>query len=188
MRWRLLFFGLLIAPAYAAQSSSWAVVCTASCTALDGTSQPAGTTIEKIWWDGVSNWSPPANTQVVPYTGQTVYTPPSPSLTAAQQGAAAIASGVTITWSASTTLNGTYAMDVPTQSNVQAELLAILVNGTFTNGTAAIAWPDVSGNLRNFSVAQFKALATVLGAFVGAVDAFVLGVGAMPATTAAVNG
>ena len=73
---RLILFALLISPAYAAQPSSWAVICTAPCIAQDGTTQPAGTVVQKIWWDGVSNWTPPANAQVVPDTGQTLYTPP----------------------------------------------------------------------------------------------------------------
>ena len=73
----VLLFLLLMAPAVAAPLSSWAVVCTAPCIASDGTTQPTGTTLMKIWWDGVAFWPPPPNTQVVPDTGQTVYVPPS---------------------------------------------------------------------------------------------------------------
>lgn len=174
---------LLIIPAYA---GSYVIVCSSSCIASDGTTQPPGTILNRIVAD--PSFDPGTGLTLQSDTGQVVYAPAAPALTVTQQGATAIASGITITWSASTPLNGTYAMDVPTQSNVQAELLAILVNGTFTNGTAAIAWPDVSGTLHTFSVAQFKILATVLGTYVGAVDAFILGIGALPATTAAVTG
>lgn len=64
---------LLATPAVAASPSNWAIVCTATCTAPDGTSQPAGTMIGKIWWDGVTAWTPPPNTNAVAFTGQTLY-------------------------------------------------------------------------------------------------------------------
>lgn len=69
---------LLAGSAADAAASNWAVVCTATCVALDGTTQPSGTTIEEISWDGVSPWTPPPNTHAVPFTGQSVYQPPAP--------------------------------------------------------------------------------------------------------------
>ena len=75
-----LLLALLAAPAQAAAPSSWAVVCTASCTAPDGTTQPAGTVLGKIWWDGAAAYPPcsAATTACVADTGQAVYAPPAP--------------------------------------------------------------------------------------------------------------
>jgi hypothetical protein len=75
--------GLLLGgAALAAQPSSWAVVCTAACQAPDGTTQPAGTTVQKIWWNGVSVWPAPPNSRVTPDTGQAVYVAPTAPVTA----------------------------------------------------------------------------------------------------------
>ena len=50
------------------------------CVAADGTTQPNGTYMELISWDGVSPYHP-AGMNVVPYTGQTIYVPAAPAPT-----------------------------------------------------------------------------------------------------------
>jgi predicted NUDIX family NTP pyrophosphohydrolase len=53
---------------------------------------------------------------------------------------------------------------------VQAETIAILLNGTFADGGATVAWPDMSGTVHMFpSVAEFKAFAAAVASFVAAV-------------------
>jgi len=65
---------------------------------------------------------------------------------------------------------GTYALDLQSQNNIEAEIINIDTNGTFTNGQTTHTWPDASGALHTFTIAQFKALATAIGAFIDALD------------------
>jgi hypothetical protein len=65
-------FAALSNPALAA---SYAVVCSAPCTAQDGSTQPIGTVVNRIVWNGLAPWTPPPNTVVVADTGQVVYSP-----------------------------------------------------------------------------------------------------------------
>lgn len=81
MRVLVALFSLLVAVPSFAAPASWAVVCTTPCVASDGTTQPVGTVLQKVWWDPATPWKLPANTQVVPDTGQAVYTPPPPPIT-----------------------------------------------------------------------------------------------------------
>ena len=62
---------LISAPAFA---GNYVVTCTTSCTALDGTTQPAGTVINRILADPTFNPGPGLSLQ--PDTGQAVYVPP----------------------------------------------------------------------------------------------------------------
>lgn len=69
----------LIAPILAlapigAHAATYALVCgPSSCTASDGSTQPAGTALATIIWDGKTPYTPPAGEQAVPYTGQPLY-------------------------------------------------------------------------------------------------------------------
>lgn len=83
------------------------------------------------------------------------------------QLATAMAAGLTVTWTASTLLNATYALDQTTQFNVTAETVSILVNGTFTNGQSTRNWPTiVTGSFVTMAVAQFKSLATATALYI----------------------
>ena len=62
-------------------------------------------------------------------------------------------------------LNGTYGVAGNAMSTIFAEMISILANNTFTNGTATLAFPDTSNAPHDFTVAQFKTLATALGLF-----------------------
>lgn len=92
----------------------------------------------------------------------TPYTPPMPSAAqaAAAQYAAALAAGLTLSWSTSTTLDGTYDIDPQTQAYISGEITSILMNGTFTNGQPTRVWLDAASAPHTFSIAQFKAFAT----------------------------
>ena len=120
------------------------------------------------------------------------YIPPPPALTAAQQlaqqAAALIAGGLAVTSTATAALSGTYAADTTTISYVNSELNSILLNGTFADGTSTVEWPDSSGTLHAFDVAQFKTLAAALGAFVAGIRKCMIGVAGatLPAATAAI--
>lgn len=90
--------------------------------------------------------------------------PASPTL--AQQAAALLAAGCAITSTSTPTLSGTYACDTLSQQHVQAEVTSILLNGTFADGTTSAVWLDAADAPHTFTIAEFKALATALAAFV----------------------
>jgi hypothetical protein len=101
------------------------------------------------------------------YTGGTFAAPPAPPApTLAQQAQTLLGAGLAITSTATPALNATYRTDATTQQNVSAEVTSILLNGTFADGGASVAWQDAGGASHSFSVAQYKTLATAVAAFV----------------------
>lgn len=76
-----LIIGMMVASVLPANAATYALECTASCTAGDGTTQPAGTILGLVIWDGHSTWTPPSGLEAVLYTGQTVYVPTQPTPT-----------------------------------------------------------------------------------------------------------
>ena len=111
-----------------------------------------------------------------------------PTPTPAQQLADALASGVTLTWSASPALNGTYALDQITQANITAESVSMLMNNAFTSGQLQRYWPDVSGTPHQFTIAQFKLFATTIAAYVDSLNAAQAGQAAWPSNAVSVTG
>jgi|GEM_PF-5715900 hypothetical protein len=57
----------------------------------DGSTQPAGTPVQRILWDGESAWTPPAGLNVVEDTGQALYAAPPPPPSAVLSTAAFLA-------------------------------------------------------------------------------------------------
>lgn len=105
--------------------------------------------------------------------------PPAPTLS--EQASTALAGGCQIASTSTPSLNATYACTPSAIMNIQAEMISILVNGTFTNGNGSISWPDVTGTPRTFTVAQFKAFATAMGGFVGTLSPIASGMtGTLP--------
>jgi len=106
-------------------------------------------------------------TTLVPYV---VPTPtPNPLAAAAAASAAAFAAGLAITSTGTPALNGTYPIDPATQAHIQAEVVSILLNGTFADGTGTVVWLDTAGASHTFaSVAAFKAFASAVAAYVAA--------------------
>lgn len=92
------------------------------------------------------------------------YVPPPPS--PQQQFTNALSSGLILTFSTTTTLSATYAIDAQTQANLTAEMVSILVNGTFGTGQTTRYWPDLSGQYHEVTIAQFKELATAITLYV----------------------
>lgn len=116
------------------------------------------------------------------------YTPPTPAPTLAQQAAAMLSAGLTITSTSTPALNGAYACDMTAQNHIQAEMISILVNGVFADGETTLVWPDVAGVTHTFpTVAAFKAFATSVAAFVAACAKVVNGtLATLPAATATI--
>jgi hypothetical protein len=117
-------------------------------------------------------WEPCAATVQIgwTYNGTTFAAPvppPAPVLTLAQQAQALLAAGLTITSTSMPALNATYPTDPATQDHIQAEVNAILLQGTFADGSTSVVWPDVTGAAHTFpSVAEFKLFASAIAAFV----------------------
>jgi len=87
-----------------------------------------------------------------------------PSL--AQQATTLVNSGIIITSVGTSSLNGTYAVDPTSISHFMAEFLSLVATSAFCDGSQSVAWPDTTGGLHTFTVAQFKPFALAASAFV----------------------
>jgi hypothetical protein len=116
------------------------------------------------------------------------YTPPAPVLTLAQQAAAALYAGITITSTGTPALNGVYSCDKQAQSNIQAVQIYIQANGKFPGSSGTYPWLDKSGAPHVFpSVAEFTAFATAIADYVADCQMIVYtGAGTLPAPTATI--
>ncbi|MDE2472656.1 MAG: hypothetical protein KGL35_29010 [Bradyrhizobium sp.] len=86
---------------------------------------------------------------------------------AQQTYAAALVAGLTITSTNTPALNGTYAIDPQTQTNITAEQVYIATRSTFTNGQSTKAWPDKAGAFHKFpSTAAFTAFAVAVAQYI----------------------
>jgi hypothetical protein len=106
--------------------------------------------------------------------------PPAPTI--ADQAIAAINAGCQIVSTGTPALNGTYACDAESRADIMAEMISLLANSAFTNGTSSIVWTDASGTPHTFTVVTFRPFATALGAYVGALKTIIAsGAGSLPA-------
>lgn len=125
-------------------------------------------------------------TTLAPYVVPPVV--PSPGAALAAEAGAAFAAGLAITSTGTPALNGTYAIDPATQAHIQAEVISILLNSTFADGSTTVVWPDMAGNTHTFgSIAEFKQFAAAVAAYVAAL--FKVGNGTLttlPAATATI--
>lgn len=86
-----------------------------------------------------------------------------------------LGSGVQITSTSASALNGTYAVDPATQPLITSEAVYIQATGAagsakFTNGQTTKGWPDLSGTLHTFTTAQFIAFAEAVAQYIDAVN------------------
>ncbi len=119
--------------------------------------------------------------------GQIVaYVPPAPTL--AQQAAALIAGGLTITSTGTPALNGTYSTDATAQQNIQAVQIYIQANGKFPGSSGTYPWLDKAGQPHVFpTISEFTAFATAVADFVADLQMIVYtGAGTLPAATATI--
>jgi hypothetical protein len=101
--------------------------------------------------------------------------PPAPSAAQVAQAAAgaALASGLVVTSTGTSSLNGTYSVNPTSIGNVNAVVTYILLNGTFPKGASTFGWADASGGLHVFpNVTVFKAFATAFADYVSAVSEY----------------
>jgi hypothetical protein len=167
IRSALALAAFLIASTAHAAPTRYLVVCTAPCTAPDGTTQPVGTALNRVLADP-AQFNPGDGLSLVADDGRAIYAPPAPAITPAQRAAATIAAGVQITSTGTPALSGTYPADPATTSEIQAEMISLLVNGVFADGATTVQWIDTSGTPHTFTAPQWKSLATAIGQFVAA--------------------
>lgn len=108
-------------------------------------------------YDAAGSWTTFVDGTIV------IGSPPPANL--AEQAAAALAAGLTVTSTKTPARNGIYPCDPDTQSHIQAEMIAILINGAFADGGSTVDWPDITGASHSFDIASFKALASAIGIF-----------------------
>jgi hypothetical protein len=99
------------------------------------------------------------------------YTPPMPELSLRAQAEAALIAGVSIVSTSNPALDGVYPMTPEMRSDIQAEVLSLVVNQSFTNGGTVIGIGDISNTLHDFDAAIFPTFATLYGRHVGALRA-----------------
>jgi hypothetical protein len=93
--------------------------------------------------------------------------PTAPAPTLAEQAAALLAGGLTITSTSTPAISATYAATPAATSNIMAEMIAILALGTFADGGSTLVWPDINFVNRTFpSLVAFRGFAVAVGAFV----------------------
>jgi hypothetical protein len=110
-----------------------------------------------------------------------------PTPTLADQAAAAIASGLAITSTATPALDGTYACDDAAQARINRVSVYLQVNGSFPGGASTIVWVDATGAQHTFTEAQFKTFTAAIGTYVAALDDVILGIiTTMPSATATI--
>lgn len=123
---------------------------------------------------GQSSTGDPSYTLSSTTVTETYATTPTPPL-APQEAAAvnygsAIAAGIILTWSSSTTLNGTYAIDDRTMARLNSIWTVLLGNSAFPNNKTRQPWPLMSGAQVTFSAAQFRLFGTALSNYLAALD------------------
>jgi hypothetical protein len=102
-------------------------------------------------------------------SGIWAFTPP-PGPPAPTPYAAFIAGGLTVTSAGTPALNGVYAIDAQTQTDISTEAQFVSTFSEFTNGTATnLSWPLASGTLVTFpTTAAFMSFAKVAAQTVAA--------------------
>lgn len=100
-----------------------------------------------------------------PTTLQPYVVPPPPGPTLAQQATAALSAPLTITSPTLGLVAVPFAIDDMTQSHINSEINAILLNSAFADGTASVSWPDAATPSVNhtWTIAQFKVFASTVG-------------------------
>jgi len=108
-----------------------------------------------------------------------------PALTLAQQAFVLINSGIAITSTGSTSLNGTYATNAAAQSNLLAIQVYLQANGKFPGSSGSLLWLDANNNPHTFtSTGQFTEFASAIADYVADLTLISMtGSGTLPPST-----
>jgi len=99
-----------------------------------------------------------------------------PPETSAQKAAALLASGLSVTSTGTPALNGTYAVDQLSQSDIIAIETSLNAGKGFPGGATSFGYPDMSGVAHGFNEANFTNFAAAVRDFVYACRAVISGV------------
>lgn len=126
------------------------------------------------------------------YVTDALVAPVAPAPTLAQQAAAAIAAGLTITLSGTMTLAATlFPTDPTTTAKIGAVVTAINADGTFPGGATTFPMKDATGAWHTFTASQYKAVAGGIAAYVAALNLIIdgnpLGATSLPANAVALT-
>lgn len=149
-----ILIGLLLS-AWSARADNLVVRCTSPCLAPDGTLQAAGTIINRIITSVAGNWTPPANTQTVPDTGQTLYSSQGSSSDAPSTQSATVAASAT-----TGVATVTFAPPFKATPTCAPAVVSANASSVFTLTQTAISPTAVSYNVQ----AALKLLSISLGA------------------------
>ena len=140
-----------------------------------------------LTWVDVTDVSPapePGWTAAQAGTSWTFTPPPVFTPSPAQQAQAALMAGLMLVSTSTPALNGIYDIGAEARADLMAEMLSLLANGNFTNGTPALAVGDLAGAPHVFVPDAYRAFATGVGSYVGALKQIVLtNEGALPSNT-----
>jgi len=95
--------------------------------------------------------------------------------TIAQQAAAAIMAGLTITLSGSVSLTALFPTDPATTGKLGAVVTTLVGTGAFPGGGTSYPMKDSGGAWHTFTAAQYKAVAGGIAAYVAALDLIIDG-------------
>jgi len=131
---------------------------------------PTGRFNPAMEWVAVPSGVTPA--QGWAYAGGTFTAPPAPTTpTLAQQAAAAINAGLTLTLSGSLTLAATlFPTDPTTTGKIGAVVTTLLATGAFPGGTTSYPMKDSAGIWHTFTAMQYLKVAGAFAAYVAALD------------------
>lgn len=116
------------------------------------------------------------------------FTPPPPVVVSVvDQAKALLMGGVTLASTGTPALDGVYRIGAEDRADITAEMLSLMVAGTFTNGGTVLAVGDAAGGVHEFTAAAYREFATGVGGYVGALKQVVLtGEGPLPSGTLAI--
>jgi len=130
---------------------------------------PAGRFNPALQWVPVPSGVAPA--QGWSYAGGIFTAPLAPAgPTLAQQAAAAINAGLTLTLSGSLTLAATLFPTDPTTTSKISDMAAMAARGVLPLGATDYPMKDSAGTWRHFTAAQYQAVAGAIAAYAGALN------------------
>lgn len=161
---------------------------------LDGATFPVATGL--AWTSDISAVSPApqvgwtATETAGAWTFAAPAAPPAPTL--AQQAAAAMSEGLTVTLSGTMTLAATvFPTDRVTQTKLADVATTINTTGGFPGGGASYPMKDAAGNWHAFTLAIYKTVAAAIAAYASALDLIIdgnpLSMTALPADAVALT-
>lgn len=142
-----------------------------------------------IWVDVTATLPRPEQNWIATETGvQWTFAAPSvPAPTPAQLASEALMAGLTITSTGTPSLNGTYACDALSQSDIIAIETSLNAGKGFPGASTTFNYPDASGVMHSFTATSFTDFAAAVRDFVYGCKSVISGAStALPASTATI--